>query len=496
MEKLTVLTVHPTTSPPVCAFPFIQKLHEILHTDSWAHAIHFTRNGHSILVADTERFTREVLPLYFKHSNLGSFIRQLNTYGFSKSSSSALEFTHPFFVQYRTDILDKIERKKSSRLPPHYSLMGHTIGSGNLRDHSRPQQHDADTFHLDHNAPDSDQPTQAVSPFPRSAPCDHPLRVDAGNDHVETSHHKFIMHRNESITTLSLPTNRSPVLDTDDQEAEHPLRRHSSYSRPRFDLDATEFKSNREAVQPLALLCSVMKNMPNYTPNQFGAQQLFANYRDLSEDIDRHSQEMKKLMDTLRQVSGEANIITEERKGTQVMTDRVVRMLQTLVPQEIQEHIRGSELITKKRKETSPSDEYAKQSLQARITKDDNSYQAKAQRTMSSMPDHQEAKTQAFIKSLSTLEPDHQPDPVQPGISRPSSHQHTSQRYHSFSQSNMRHRYATGPSKLPPTLDTCNLTAVRLEEPRTSQPHQTSLESPKSQAAQSLPVVSSSANRH
>ncbi len=39
--------------------------------------------GHS-LVAQPHRFQTEVLPRFFKHRNLSSFVRQLSTYGFHK----------------------------------------------------------------------------------------------------------------------------------------------------------------------------------------------------------------------------------------------------------------------------------------------------------------------------------------------------------------------------------------------------------------------------
>ena len=46
--------------------------------------IRWTVSGTSFVVPSSEKFGKELLPRFFKHSNFGSFVRQLNMYGFHK----------------------------------------------------------------------------------------------------------------------------------------------------------------------------------------------------------------------------------------------------------------------------------------------------------------------------------------------------------------------------------------------------------------------------
>jgi osomolarity two-component system response regulator SKN7 len=83
------------------------------------------KNGDSFIVVEGERFTRQILPNHFKHSNMSSFIRQLNKYDFHKVKPSSdtetlspngnvLEFKHPYFRIDSKDDLDNIRRKAPS----------------------------------------------------------------------------------------------------------------------------------------------------------------------------------------------------------------------------------------------------------------------------------------------------------------------------------------------------------------------------------------------
>ncbi|MBZ3885247.1 Heat shock factor protein 3 [Sciurus carolinensis] len=80
------------------------------------------KNGHSFLVVNEQIFAKEILPKYFKHNNISSFIRQLNLYGFRKvlalengkviqGKTVSMEFQHPFFRKGGSSLLENIKRK-------------------------------------------------------------------------------------------------------------------------------------------------------------------------------------------------------------------------------------------------------------------------------------------------------------------------------------------------------------------------------------------------
>eukprot|EP00953_Heterococcus_sp_UTEX-ZZ885_P011470 6644-Heterococcus_DN1.PRE.3 len=58
-------------------------------------------------------FSDTVLPQYFKHGNIQSFVRQLNMYDFHKTVADPTngEFRHPLFRKGQRDMLHLIKRK-------------------------------------------------------------------------------------------------------------------------------------------------------------------------------------------------------------------------------------------------------------------------------------------------------------------------------------------------------------------------------------------------
>ncbi|XP_026883831.1 heat shock factor protein 1 isoform X2 [Electrophorus electricus] len=100
LTKLWTLVEDPDTDPLICWSP----------------------NGNSFHVFDQGRFSKEVLPKYFKHNNMASFIRQLNMYGFRKvvhieqgglvkPEKDDTEFQHPYFIRGQEHLLENIKRK-------------------------------------------------------------------------------------------------------------------------------------------------------------------------------------------------------------------------------------------------------------------------------------------------------------------------------------------------------------------------------------------------
>ncbi|XP_037542027.1 heat shock factor protein 2 [Nematolebias whitei] len=86
------------------------------------------KEGNSFLVLDEQRFAKEILPKFFKHNNMASFIRQLNMYGFRKvmhidtgivkqERDGPVEFQHPYFKHGQDDLLENIKRKVSNARP-------------------------------------------------------------------------------------------------------------------------------------------------------------------------------------------------------------------------------------------------------------------------------------------------------------------------------------------------------------------------------------------
>ena len=63
---------------------FLSKLCDILNNKNNNSAISWDTDGKKIVISDTIKLCKDILPKFYKHRNYSSFIRQLNLYGFHK----------------------------------------------------------------------------------------------------------------------------------------------------------------------------------------------------------------------------------------------------------------------------------------------------------------------------------------------------------------------------------------------------------------------------
>ncbi|CAH8358911.1 unnamed protein product [Eruca vesicaria subsp. sativa] len=94
--------------------PFLRKCYEMVDDSSTDSIISWSSNGdNSFVISDTTVFSTQLLPKYFKHSNLSSFIRQLNIYGFRKVDADRYEFANDWFVRGQKELLKNVIRRKN-----------------------------------------------------------------------------------------------------------------------------------------------------------------------------------------------------------------------------------------------------------------------------------------------------------------------------------------------------------------------------------------------
>ncbi|XP_035212031.1 heat shock factor protein-like isoform X2 [Stegodyphus dumicola] len=97
------------------------KLYTLAHVYFDKVGTKYFPNGTSFIIYDEIRFSKELLPMYFKHNNMASFVRQLNMYGFRKLScidqggmhcfKNEIEFYHQYFIKGQEPLLELIKRK-------------------------------------------------------------------------------------------------------------------------------------------------------------------------------------------------------------------------------------------------------------------------------------------------------------------------------------------------------------------------------------------------
>lgn len=93
---------------------FLKKIVQMLTPEN-EELIRWNNTGDSIVICDVNRFSRELLPKYFKTKKFNSFVRQLNFYGFKKvpisKTTRGCEFSHKLFKRGYEDRVMNMKRK-------------------------------------------------------------------------------------------------------------------------------------------------------------------------------------------------------------------------------------------------------------------------------------------------------------------------------------------------------------------------------------------------
>lgn len=126
-SSCSVATASRSAAPLASNNDFVRKLYQMLLEERYTDVVRWTSAGHSFVVLNTNDFTKNILPIHFKHSNFASFVRQLNKYDFHKVKipteekqgyqygDDAWEFEHRDFKRDDTEALENIRRKPPVR---------------------------------------------------------------------------------------------------------------------------------------------------------------------------------------------------------------------------------------------------------------------------------------------------------------------------------------------------------------------------------------------
>lgn len=181
--------------PKVVQTAFIHKLYSMLEDHTIQHLISWSSSGESFVMSPSTEFSK-VLASYFKHTNISSFVRQLNMYGFHKVSdvfhtgspdSPLWEFKHGGGNFNRGDLigLREIKRRASRHTLIHRDSFSTPSARASFQQPSLPAAppHATQPQPPAMSVPNVPQRTQPSAPPP---PQRHAIHVEPlRNDHLD-----------------------------------------------------------------------------------------------------------------------------------------------------------------------------------------------------------------------------------------------------------------------------------------------------------------------
>lgn len=114
---------------------FPKKLYDLVFNGD-RRIVRWEEHGRAFRIVDSEKFSNEILPMYFRHSKLTSFQRQLNLYGFRRITKGDDQgsYYHAKFQRGKPNALSEIRRLQGKAMPMQagvntYSVPGLTYGN-------------------------------------------------------------------------------------------------------------------------------------------------------------------------------------------------------------------------------------------------------------------------------------------------------------------------------------------------------------------------------